>query len=134
MQVSKERYKNVSNAPLGTRTKFTQADKWMVSKRPNPNPDKINEGSLRLRGAKVFGGERETAKLSRYARRWEFEPALGRVAHGVPNRVDRIAALGEAIVPQVAAEIFRAMRAVDEKTLDSSLRWNDPGSKSGAGS
>lgn len=44
---------------------------------------------------------------------WSAEPRLGRVAHGVPRRVDRIKALGNAIVPQVAVEIMRAIKAVD---------------------
>jgi len=38
---------------------------------------------------------------------WEFEPSVGRVAHGVPHRVDRIRALGNAVVPQVAEFIGR---------------------------
>lgn len=33
---------------------------------------------------------------------WEVEPDVGRVAHGVPDRVDRLKGLGNAIVPQVA--------------------------------
>ena len=33
---------------------------------------------------------------------WEVEPNVGRVANGVPNRVDRLKGLGNAIVPQVA--------------------------------
>ena len=33
---------------------------------------------------------------------WAVEPALGRVANGVPNRVDRLKQLGNAIVPQTA--------------------------------
>ena len=33
--------------------------------------------------------------------RWEPEPAVCRVAHGVPNRVDRLKALGNAVVPQI---------------------------------
>jgi DNA (cytosine-5)-methyltransferase 1 len=45
---------------------------------------------------------------------WLPEPALGRVANGVPYRVDRLRLLGNAIVPQVAEQIFRAMKAVDE--------------------
>jgi len=33
---------------------------------------------------------------------WEVEPDVGRVANGIPNRVDRLKGLGNAIVPQVA--------------------------------
>lgn len=44
---------------------------------------------------------------------WQTEPAVGRVANGVPNRVDRIRGLGNAIVPQVAFEIFKAIQYVN---------------------
>ena len=44
--------------------------------------------------------------------RWEPEPRILRVAYGIPNRVDRIRSLGNSIVPQVAAEIFTAIRAM----------------------
>jgi DNA (cytosine-5)-methyltransferase 1 len=36
---------------------------------------------------------------------WATEPDVGRVAHGVPSRVDRLRALGNAVVPQVAEYI-----------------------------
>lgn len=36
---------------------------------------------------------------------WEVEPDMGRVAHGVPDRVDRLGRLGNAVVPQVAQYI-----------------------------
>ena len=38
---------------------------------------------------------------------WEVEPSVGRVAHGIPNRVDRLRGLGNAVVPQVAEYIGR---------------------------
>ena len=36
---------------------------------------------------------------------WDFEPNVGRVANGIPNRVDRLKGLGNAIVPQIAYQI-----------------------------
>lgn len=38
---------------------------------------------------------------------WAAEPAVGRVADGVPARVDRLAALGNALLPQIAEWIGR---------------------------
>ena len=38
---------------------------------------------------------------------WVTEPDVGRVAHGVPSRVDRLRGLGNAVVPQVAELIGR---------------------------
>jgi len=40
---------------------------------------------------------------------WPTEPGMGRVANGIPNRVDRLKGLGNAIVPQVASIILGAM-------------------------
>jgi DNA (cytosine-5)-methyltransferase 1 len=42
---------------------------------------------------------------------WATEPDVGRVAYGVPARVDRLRALGNALIPQIAEEIgWRIMR------------------------
>jgi DNA (cytosine-5)-methyltransferase 1 len=38
---------------------------------------------------------------------WAAEPDVGRVAHGVPSRVDRLRGLGNAVVPQVAEHVGR---------------------------
>lgn len=43
---------------------------------------------------------------------WAAEPRVGRVAHGVPSRVDRLKALGNAQVPAVAAEAFRILHSL----------------------
>ena len=44
---------------------------------------------------------------------WSTEPGICRVADGVPNRVERITALGNAIVPQVAYELLLAIKELD---------------------
>lgn len=40
---------------------------------------------------------------------WQVEPDVGRVADGIPNRVDRLRGLGNAVVPQVAEYIGRLL-------------------------
>ena len=45
---------------------------------------------------------------------WDVEPKLGRVVHGIPRRVDRLKGLGNAIVPQVAYEIFKAIQSIED--------------------
>lgn len=42
---------------------------------------------------------------------WPAEPDLVRMVHGVPSRVDRVAALGNAVVPQIPEMIGRAIMA-----------------------
>jgi len=46
---------------------------------------------------------------------WESEPDVGRVAARVPSRVDRLRALGNAIVPQIAEMIGRIIMAREAK-------------------
>ena len=45
--------------------------------------------------------------------RWLDEPDCGRVASGIKNRVSRLKALGNAVVPQVVAQIGRAILAAE---------------------
>ena len=42
---------------------------------------------------------------------WLTEPSVGRVAYGIPKRVDRLRGLGNAIVPQIAMKIGEAIKA-----------------------
>lgn len=59
-------------------------------------------------------GRREFA-LPAYGCWWPAEPGVSRVAHGVPHRVDRLRCLGNAVVPQQFAPVFRAIAAVESR-------------------
>lgn len=50
-----------------------------------------------------------------FAGQWAAEPDVGRVAHGVPARVDRLRALGNAVVPQIPELIGRAILAAESE-------------------
>ena len=51
----------------------------------------------------------------RIGKNWSIEPELGRVANGIPSRVDRIKSLGNAVVPQIVEIIGRAIMEIEEK-------------------
>lgn len=44
---------------------------------------------------------------------WAVEPSVGRVANGIPNRVERLKCLGNAVVPQQAYPIFKAIANIE---------------------
>ena len=46
---------------------------------------------------------------------WATEPSVGRVANGIPKRVDRLKGLGNAIVPQIAMQIGLCIKQVNEQ-------------------
>jgi len=56
----------------------------------------------RSRGAFMAGGVL-------HGSRWAAEPAVGRMADGVPATVDRLAGLGNCVVPQVATVVGRRL-------------------------
>jgi len=56
----------------------------------------------------IFGSD---GWVPRADSQWEVEPKVGRVAHGVPGRVDRLKQLGNAVVPQIPELIGRAILA-----------------------
>jgi DNA (cytosine-5)-methyltransferase 1 len=57
----------------------------------------------------VYHGSRQTGYVG--GEWWQVEPNVGRVANGVPARVDRLKGLGNAVVPQVAETIGRLVVA-----------------------
>jgi DNA (cytosine-5)-methyltransferase 1 len=52
---------------------------------------------------------RQGQEQSRRSSWWEIEPDVGRVADGIPNRIHRLRCLGNAVVPQQAYPIFKAL-------------------------
>jgi DNA (cytosine-5)-methyltransferase 1 len=51
------------------------------------------------------------------AGRWLSEPDVGRVAHGIPARVDRLRSLGNALVPQIAEWIGRRIVTYESRRV-----------------
>ena len=63
-----------------------------------------------MRGGCNGNDRRSESQEFANGRCWATEPSLGRVANGIPHRVDRIKCLGNAVVPQQAYPIFMALR------------------------
>jgi DNA (cytosine-5)-methyltransferase 1 len=78
-----------------------------------PNSDTRKDGwgnrSFQQSARTVFSGADNGQRTEIYAgwQWWETEPDVGRVADGVPARVDRLKCLGNAVVPQVAEVVGR---------------------------
>jgi hypothetical protein len=60
-------------------------------------------------GCRSGEGPRHEERAGSAQARWLAEPRVGRLAVGVPARVAKLRALGNAVVPQVVAEIGRAI-------------------------
>ena len=81
--------------------------------------DVANADSIRSQG---FGSERHAMEQIGLCRgeagwqtnSWKPEPPVGRVANGIPGRVDRLRGLGNAIVPQIAMQIGLTIKAVND--------------------
>lgn len=70
----------------------------------------------RGRRSRVFGQGRWGQPAHRNW--WAVEPDVGRVAHGIPHRVERLRALGNAVVPQVAEHLGRLITHADRDSHD----------------
>ena len=76
-------------------------------------------------GTEPMGEELRPAERRRSADRWQFgrndhwriEPAVGRVANGVPARVDRLKGLGNAVVPQIVEWIARRILTLQHDAI-----------------
>ncbi len=68
-------------------------------------------GSAREVERNGYGGDDHGRRAAKYVggEWWEVEPDVGRVAHGVSDRVDKLRCLGNAVVPYQAYPIFEAI-------------------------
>ena len=88
-----------------------------VQSETGPSRSPVGESGGRSRGDAdladaVIGGRsrdawRQPSQQPADGSRWAVEPDVGRVADGVPARVDRLRGLGNAVVPQVAEHVGR---------------------------
>jgi len=77
----------------------------------NSREDVADTCGTHVEGQRVTKRIQTKRSATSSASRWLPEPNVGRVAHGVRRRVDRLKALGNAIVPQIAEEIGHAIVA-----------------------
>jgi DNA (cytosine-5)-methyltransferase 1 len=108
---------------------------WIVADASRVQPGRQEQWAERQRagtgGQSINGADAETSERRRsdsedYGWRWDqevrrlglcgdwsehwfVEPDVGRVAHGIPSRVDRLKGLGNAVVPQIPEIIGRAI-------------------------
>lgn len=72
--------------------------------------DASGEGLSKSERDQLCGaGRRDEGRAVAEFRGWATEPNVGRVAHGVRSRVDRLKCLGNAVVPQVVQVIGEAI-------------------------
>lgn len=106
--------KNVSNSDLAGLQGRNEKE---LPKRPGKRTFRKSCAYVSDTESSELQGQRRTARGRRpefgCSSWWPAEPNVGRVAHGVPSRVDRLKCLGNAVVPQQFYPIFRAIMEVD---------------------
>ena len=76
----------------------------------DPNEPRLAFGEMFAGGIRGTGRTHQGQDLA-VGDWWLTEPDVGRVAHGVPRRMDRLRCLGNAVVPQIPEIIGRAIMA-----------------------
>ena len=101
---------NASEQQRGTNTIGTSKDV----------ADTDSEGLQGLRGKQQFVSDGTAGhsvgsgcKTHEHKKHWLPEPSVGRVANGVPSRVDRLKCLGNAVVPQQVYPILKTIAEIE---------------------
>jgi DNA (cytosine-5)-methyltransferase 1 len=98
----------------------SQQDRGLQFKQLQPNfgtsgKNVADTYNKRLQIARQKPGIKEvpTENGTQFSGWWSIEPDVGRVAHGVPSRVDRLKCLGNAVVPQQVYPILKAIAEIE---------------------
>jgi DNA (cytosine-5)-methyltransferase 1 len=81
---------------IASRTNPETAERWRTG-----NPQYTGRWNSEIRGL---------GEWARGIQHWLIEPNVGRVANGIPKRVDRLRGLGNAVVPQIPEMIARRIK------------------------
>lgn len=79
----------------------------------NTNSERQQE-QCRPKSIQEEGNELECSSSQSGGNFWDIEPDVGRVVNGLPGRVHRLKGLGNAIVPQIAQEIGKAIMKAEQ--------------------
>ena len=96
---------NIGNSMESETESKSGNDSWKENV-SNPNGSRLKEQRLKKSSGKSETGKVQNIKRSNW---WQIEPGLGRLADGAPNRVDRLRAAGNGVVPLQAAYAFHVL-------------------------
>jgi DNA (cytosine-5)-methyltransferase 1 len=101
---------SISASSIGANHKRERV--WILanSKSCNRNEYETDREHGKIETQKIFGNGNG---LSGVSSRWEIEPDVGRVAHGIPNTMDRLKSLGNSVVPQIPYLIADCIRRIE---------------------
>jgi len=102
-QTEREGWENSSRGSSNSRRHSQERTKYVT----DANSSRLEEQR------RSFTTEQEN-QASQCGRWWDIEPDVGRVAHGVPKRVDRLKCLGNSVVPQIPFVIGLAIKETIE--------------------
>jgi DNA (cytosine-5)-methyltransferase 1 len=88
-----------------------QSEDVADSEGSNRDEHEINREHGKASSQEIFGNGSSVSGVSTW---WSVEPDVGRVAHGVPNRVDRLKCLGNSVVPQIPYVIGLSIKKILE--------------------
>jgi len=103
----------------GNRGQREDSSEWVGTAANTISPSALRRSVPHAPGSGLEGWKQSATPWSVFAQPpsrcgwWATEPDVGRVAHGVPSRVDRLRGLGNAVVPQVAEWIGRRLMEMD---------------------